>query len=106
MPGAGYRDGVKTADPLPGIDDPRRLVRLDAVHNFRDLGGYPTVDGRTTRWGLVYRADGLYRLTDTDLDVVRRLGLRSVIDLRTFASSTSAARSPTTVTPCSSTTCR
>jgi protein-tyrosine phosphatase len=71
---------------LPDIgSDPRRVIRLDAVHNFRDMGGYPTSDGRTTRWGLLFRADGLYRLTGDDLDVVRTLGLRTVIDLRTFA---------------------
>ncbi len=71
---------------LPDVGgDPRRLVRLDAVHNFRDMGGYPTLDGRTTRWGRLFRADGLYRLTAADLAVVRELGLRTVIDLRTFA---------------------
>jgi protein-tyrosine phosphatase len=71
---------------LPDVGgDPRRLVRLDAVHNFRDMGGYPTIDGRTTRWRRLFRADGLYRLSGTDLEVVRELGLRTVIDLRTFA---------------------
>ncbi len=70
---------------LPDIgSDPRRLVRLDAVHNFRDMGGYPTADGRTTRWRRLFRADGLYRLTPEDLEVIRGLGLRTVIDLRTF----------------------
>ena len=24
---------------------PRRLIGLEAVHNFRDLGGYPTAGG-------------------------------------------------------------
>ena len=70
---------------LPDVGaDPRRVVRLDAVHNFRDMGGYPTLDGRTTRWGRLFRADGLYRLTDADLEIVRELGLNTVIDLRTF----------------------
>ena len=69
---------------LPDVgSDPRRLVPLDAVHNFRDLGGYPTHDGRTTRWRVLFRADGLYRLTRADLDRVRELGLRTVVDLRT-----------------------
>ena len=31
-----------SCDPIPA-----RLVALEAVHNFRDLGGYPTADGRT-----------------------------------------------------------
>lgn len=75
---------TSTPFALPDVgSDPRRLVRLDAVHNFRDLGGYPTADGHTTRWGRLFRADGLYRLTAADLDVVRALGLRTVIDLRT-----------------------
>lgn len=71
---------------LPDVgNDPRRLIRLDAVHNFRDLGGYPTTDGRTTRWRRVFRADGLHRLTGNDLELVRHLGLHTVIDLRTAA---------------------
>ena len=71
---------------LPDVgNDPRRLIRLDAVHNFRDLGGYPTDDGRTTRWRRLFRADGLHRLTGADLEQVRDLGLHTVIDLRTAA---------------------
>jgi protein-tyrosine phosphatase len=71
---------------LPDVgSDPRRLVRLDAVHNFRDMGGYPTYDGRSTQWRRLFRADGLYRLDGADLDRVRELGLHSVIDLRTHA---------------------
>lgn len=65
------------------VHDARRVVPLDAVHNFRDLGGYPMADGRTTAWGRIFRADGLQRLTDQDLDVVDALGIRTVIDLRT-----------------------
>ena len=67
-------------DPLV---DPRRLVQLDAVHNFRDLGGYPAREGLVTRWRQVYRADGLYRLTPADVGIVADLGLKTVIDLRT-----------------------
>ncbi len=78
VPSAALDVDLRTA-----LDDPRRLIALDAVHNFRDLGGYPTDDGRMTQWGRLYRADGLYRLSGDDLDAVRRLGLRTVIDLRT-----------------------
>jgi protein-tyrosine phosphatase len=71
---------------LPDVgSDPRRLIRLDAVHNFRDLGGYPTADGRTTRWRRLFRADGLHRLAGADLELVRNLGLCTVIDLRSDA---------------------
>ena len=66
-------------------DDIRRLVELDAAHNFRDIGGYPTADGRSTRWNRLYRADGLSHLTDRDRETLRALGLRTVIDLRSSA---------------------
>lgn len=75
-----------TALNLPDVgSDPRRLIALDAVHNFRDMGGYPAADGLTTRWRTMFRADGLYRLAGDDLEVVRQLGLHTVIDLRTHA---------------------
>jgi protein-tyrosine phosphatase len=70
-------------EALPDVGaHPDRLVALEAVHNFRDLGGYPTADGRVTRWRTLYRADGLHRLAGADLEVIRVLGLRTVIDLR------------------------
>ena len=74
---------LPAAPALPDISDPRRLIALDAVHNFRDMGGYPTLDGRTTQWRKLFRADALYRLAGTDVDAIRPLGLRTVIDLRT-----------------------
>jgi protein-tyrosine phosphatase len=66
------------------VNHPRRLIGLEAVHNFRDLGGYATADGRSTRWRTLFRSDGLYRLRGADdMSRVRQLGLKSVIDLRT-----------------------
>ena len=63
---------------------PRRLIGLEAVHNFRDLGGYPTAGGRSTKWRTLFRSDGLYRLRGADdMSRVMQLGLKSVIDLRT-----------------------
>lgn len=62
---------------------PGRTVELQGCCNFRDLGGYPTVDGRRTRWRRLFRADGLAQLTEPDLEVLEEIGMRSVIDLRT-----------------------
>lgn len=63
---------------------PRRLIGLEAVHNFRDLGGYPAAGGRTIKWRTLFRSDGLYRLRGADdMSRVMQLGLKSVIDLRT-----------------------
>ena len=59
-----------------------RLIALDGAVNFRDLGGYATVDGRRTRWRVLFRADGLSELSQTDFSVMRDLGIRTVVDLR------------------------
>jgi protein-tyrosine phosphatase len=61
---------------------PERRIVLDNVHNFRDLGGYSTTDGRSIRWRMLFRADGLAGMSAADLEVMRELGLRTVIDLR------------------------
>lgn len=71
------------ARPTPPEDAGRsRLVPLEGTFNFRDLGGYPTEDGRETRWGKLFRSDALHELTAADEDHLGRLGLTTVVDLR------------------------
>ena len=65
------------------LDDPARKLPLSGCVNFRDLGGYPTHDGRRVRWRRLFRADGLTRLHTDDLALLGDLGLTTVIDLRT-----------------------
>jgi protein-tyrosine phosphatase len=60
-----------------------RDIALVNTYNLRDLGGYPTVDGRQVRWRRLFRGAGLQRLSGEDLETVRALGLVTVIDLRT-----------------------
>jgi len=67
-----------------------RRITLEGAVNFRDIGGYPTVDGRLVRWGRVFRSDGLSRLTDADLVVLSRLGVRHVFDFRTHSEAADA----------------
>lgn len=59
-----------------------RLLPLEGAHNFRDLGGYPTEDGRRVRWGVLYRSDHLGSLTDDDLAYLEQLHIRTVCDFR------------------------
>ncbi len=65
------------------MTSPSRLVPLAGSFNFRDLGGYPGLEGRKTRWGQLFRSDALHELTADDLVQLRDLGLRTVVDLRT-----------------------
>jgi protein-tyrosine phosphatase len=62
-----------------------RRVSLEGSVNFRDLGGYETVDGRRVQWGQVFRSDNLGRLSDRDVAYVQRMGIRLVCDFRTPA---------------------
>lgn len=78
---------------------PDRAIAFEAVFNFRDLGGYPTSDGRTTRWRRLFRADGLNRLRDHEGEQVQALGIRTVIDLRTPDEVASHGRFPPAVAP-------
>jgi protein-tyrosine phosphatase len=64
------------------MHDPRRILEFPSLHNARDLGGYPTSDGTTTRWRSVLRADDPVQLTPLGLQALLDLGLRTVIDLR------------------------
>jgi protein-tyrosine phosphatase len=60
-----------------------RRICLEGCLNFRDLGGYPTADGRLVRWRHLFRSDALHGLTAADVAVLRdQLGVGDVIDLR------------------------
>ena len=59
-----------------------RRVKLEGAFNFRDLGGYRSIDGRQTKWGQIYRSDSLTRLTVGDQAVLKQIGIKSVCDLR------------------------
>ncbi|MDH2424385.1 tyrosine-protein phosphatase [Sphaerisporangium sp. TRM90804] len=66
------------------MNDLTRWIALDGAANVRDLGGLPTVDGGTTRFGRVLRSDNLQGLTDADVALlVGELKLADVVDLRT-----------------------
>ena len=61
---------------------PSRHLDVDGAYNIRDLGGYPTADGRKTRWRTFLRADSLHRLTAESQQALVDYGVRTVIDLR------------------------
>ncbi len=58
-------------------------LRIATLPNLRDVGGWPTRDGRTVRGGQLYRSVELSKLDDDGLAAFSRLGVRTVYDLRT-----------------------
>jgi protein-tyrosine phosphatase len=63
------------------VPDDRRLDWDGCVH-ARDLGGLPTVDGRTTRRRAVVRSGTVDALTEAGWAAVEAYGIRTVVDLR------------------------
>jgi protein-tyrosine phosphatase len=59
-----------------------RHITIPGTYNLRDIGGYATVDGRTTRWRTLLRADSLHALTEAGRRALLNLGVQTIIDLR------------------------
>ena len=64
------------------VDEHPRSLTFTASYNFRDVGGYTGLDGRTVAWRRLFRADSLHRLQGADLAAFHDLGVRTVVDLR------------------------
>jgi protein-tyrosine phosphatase len=60
----------------------QRVLPLEGGQNFRDLGGYRTTNGRTVRWGLLFRSGSMHYLTAADFAYLETLQIRTVCDLR------------------------
>ncbi|WP_405138600.1 tyrosine-protein phosphatase [Nocardia sp. NBC_01388] len=60
----------------------KRHIEFERLHNFRDMGGYRTGDGRMVAWGRLYRSDSLGKLRGQDWNRFLCLDIRTVIDLR------------------------
>ena len=72
-----------------------RAIDLDGCVNFRDLGGYPTRDGRTLRWRLLFRSDALHALSPEDVKRLRDdLSLSDIVDLRSTFELDNEGRGP------------
>jgi len=63
-------------------DSHPRNLGFSATYNFRDVGGYAGMDGRTVRWRRLFRSDALHRIGEADTAAFAALGVRTVIDLR------------------------
>ena len=59
-----------------------RMIKMEGAMNFRDLGGIQLKGNSLTRNGVLFRSDGLSRLTVRDLKKFESLKINSVLDLR------------------------
>ena len=61
---------------------PMRHYPFAEVHNFRDLGGYPTNNGRITAYNTFFRSDSPHLMNVNDQAKIRAMKIRTIVDLR------------------------
>ncbi|MDR1201531.1 MAG: tyrosine-protein phosphatase [Tannerellaceae bacterium] len=61
---------------------PQRAGILTGAPNFRDLGGYPSEDGKHTIWQKIFRSQMLAQVSDSDMVKIKELKIKTVIDFR------------------------
>ncbi|TPR41091.1 protein-tyrosine-phosphatase [Apilactobacillus micheneri] len=60
----------------------KRLLDVKNGYNFRELGGYPTKDGRTIKWNKLIRSGELSELSKVDQEYLTNYGVKYDVDLR------------------------
>ncbi|KGO94767.1 tyrosine-protein phosphatase [Flavobacterium subsaxonicum] len=60
-----------------------RHIYFKEVVNFRDIGGLKTTEGKTVKWGKIFRSDNLSNLKASEFSKFNDLNIKTVFDLRT-----------------------
>lgn len=76
------------------LDYEKRHYKFEGCFNFRDIGGYVGMDGKTVAWGQYLRSGRQDRMTKTDLSRVAKLGIKTQLDLRREEEVSSQGRGP------------
>lgn len=60
----------------------QRVLPIEDGNNFRDLGGYQTINGQSIKWHRLLRSGHLHTLNQDDLTVLSQLNVKYDIDFR------------------------
>lgn len=61
-----------------------KRIHLESLENTRDLGGFPTSDGRKIKPHRLIRSGELSKITESDIEILKNeYNLKKIIDLRT-----------------------
>ena len=70
-----YNDKEKTIVSETGL-------ALEGQKNFRDLGGIISQNGKSVKWGKVFRSGELNNLTDADVQYIGSVNISKLVDFR------------------------
>ena len=70
--------------------DKTRMLNIDGIQNVRDIGGYTGLDGKTVKYGLLFRGSAMDEAVSNHLSItdkgrqemLLRVGIRTDLDLR------------------------
>ncbi|MEG1687051.1 MAG: tyrosine-protein phosphatase, partial [Angelakisella sp.] len=60
----------------------QRRILIPGIDNLRDLGGYPTADGRYVRWGCFYRSAAITPRDAEARALFDKLHIKTILDYR------------------------
>lgn len=94
-------DGKKTLS-FTTSSTPPRLIYTDGITNFRDLGGWSTMDGLSVKQGMLYRSSKFNKdnsdeslLSDKAKEIITHdLGIKTELDLRKTGENGNITKSP------------
>ncbi|WP_235736607.1 tyrosine-protein phosphatase [Nocardioides alcanivorans] len=72
----------KKRKDVKGVIASTHHLGLDSTSNTRDLGGFRTVDGKTVKWGVLFRGDAVTAPTARDVKVLKGMRLTRSADFR------------------------
>lgn len=58
-------------------------IPFDGIYNLRDMGGIPCADGKTVKYGMLYRSSLLATASARDIAKLESMNIRRIFDLRT-----------------------
>jgi len=88
-PDSVFQYKISTERPLFTLYDndtvviTNRNISFKKVVNFRDIGGLTTTEGKTVKWGKIFRSDNLSTLKNKEFKKFNALNIQTVYDLRT-----------------------
>lgn len=66
-------------------DKPVRWIKIDGVDNVRDMGGWTTESGKKIKYGKIYRGSRFDNITDSGVETLKKLGIKTDLDIRSTA---------------------